>query len=378
MRIQLNVPLLLAGALLSSCQGQKEAKKEVEKPAVPVIELIRQDATLDRDYASRIEAVQNVEVRARVGGYLDKILVDEGHHVHRGQLLFQLNAAEYQVKVSEAQASVQSAQAQAQSVQVEMERVKLLVDKNVISASELKLAQAKMATAQATINQAKAALANARLLVSLTNIHAPFDGVINRLPFKTGSLIEIGALLTTISDLDQMYAYFNVSENEYLANVRKRRDPRKVTMRDVNLVLADGTPYPYKGKVETTESVFEGTDGTIAYRARFPNPKHLLRHGASGNIRLETEVDNAVLVPQKAVFELQDKNYVYVVDGGNKVRTRSFVPQSRIEQFYVVKSGLKAGDRVVYEGIQELRDGMAINPRPMPADRVKALFATAQ
>lgn len=378
MRIQLNVPLLLVGALLTGCESQTETKKVIDKPAVPIIQLMRQDATLDRDYASRIEAVQNVEVRARVGGYLDKILVDEGQAVHRGQPLFQLNAAEYRVKVSEAQASLESARAQAQSAQVEMERVKLLVDKNVISPSELKLSQAKMATAQAAINQSKAALSNAQLLVSLTSIRAPFDGVINRLPFKTGSLIETGALLTTISDLDQMYAYFNVSENEYLANVRKRRDPRHVTVREVNLILADGTPYPYRGKVETTETVFEGNDGTIAYRARFPNPNHLLRHGASGNIRLETEVDNAVLVPQKAVFELQDKNYVYVVDGGNKVRTRSFVPQSRIDQFYVVKSGLHAGDRVVYEGIQQLRDGMAITPRPMPTDSVKALFATAQ
>lgn len=378
MRIQIKIQLFLACVLAAGCQSQKETKQEVEKPAVPVIQLIRQDATLDRDYASRIEAVKNVEVRARVGGYLDKIMIDEGQAVKQGQLLFQINSAEYRVKVSEAQASLESARAQAQSAQVEMERVKLLVDKNVISASELKLAQAKMASAQAAINQAKAALANAQLLVSLTSIRAPFTGVINRLPFKAGSLIETGALLTSISDLSQMYAYFNVSENEYLANVRKRRDPMKVTMREVNLLLADGTSYPYKGKVETTESVFEGTDGTIAYRARFPNPNHLLRHGASGNIRLETEVDNAVLVPQKAVFELQDKNYVYVVDGGNKVRTRSFVPQSRIDQFYVVKSGLHAGDRVVYEGIQELRDGMAITPRPMPTDSVKALFATAQ
>lgn len=378
MRSIKGVALVLAGTLLAGCADKPEAKQAVEKPAVPVIDLVRQDATLDRDYAGHLEAVQNVEVRARVAGYLDKILIDEGQAVRKGQLLFQLNAAEYQVKVAEAQASLESAEAQAQSAQVEMDRVKLLVDKNVISATELKLARAKMATAQAAINQAKAALANARLLVSLTSIRAPFDGVINRLPFKRGSLIEEGALLTTISDLSEMYVYFNVSEREYLANVRKRKDPRRVTERDANLLLADDTPYPHHGRIETTEAVFEGTDGTIAYRARFPNPNHLLRHGATGKIRLETEVDNAVLVPQKAVFELQDKNYVYVVDGGNKVRTRAFEPQSRVDQFYVVKSGLKPGDRVVYEGIQQLRDGMAITPRPIPADSLKVLFAAAQ
>jgi RND family efflux transporter MFP subunit len=368
--------LLLGVTALIGCTTQSETQTAAEKPTLPVLELTRQATSLDRDYAGHLEAIQNVEVRARVGGYLDKILVDEGQAVRKGQLLFQLNPSEYEVKVAEAQAGLESATAQAQSAEVEMDRVKLLVDKNVISGSELKLARAKMATAQATIQQAKAALANARLLVSLTSIRAPFDGVINRLPFKQGSLIEQGALLTSISDLREVYAYFNVSEQEYLAFVRKRRDPTKMTIREVDLVLADDTPYPHRGRIETTETVFEGTDGTIAFRARFPNPGGLLRHGATGKIRLRTEVNDAVLVPQKAVFEVQDKNFVYVVDGGNKVRTRSFVPRSRVDQFYVVKSGLQPGDRVVYEGIQQLRDGMAITPRPLPEDSLKALFAS--
>ncbi|GAB3641987.1 efflux RND transporter periplasmic adaptor subunit [Spirosoma arcticum] len=378
MKIYRNLHVLIAGAWLVGCTAKSETKKEVGKPAVPVIQLTQQDATLDRDYASQIEAVQNVEVRARVAGYLDKMLVDEGQSVRKGQLLFQLNPAEYQVKIAEARASLESATAQEQSAAVEMSRVKLLVDKNVISPSELKLSRAKMATARATIDQAKAALSNARLLVSLTSIRAPFDGVINRLPFKRGSLIEEGTLLTTISDLSRMYAYFNVSEREYLAFIKKRRDPNKTVVREVDLLLADDSHYPQKGKIETTETVFEGTSGTIAFRATFPNPDRLLRHGATGKIRLTTDVDDAILVPQKAVFEVQDKNFVYVVDGGNKVRTCSFVPSSRVDQFYVVKSGLKPGDRVVYEGIQQLRDGMAITPQPLPADQLKALFASAQ
>ncbi|KAB7728161.1 efflux RND transporter periplasmic adaptor subunit [Rudanella paleaurantiibacter] len=368
---------LLLTTILAGCSNQSDTKKEESDPAVPVIQLTQRDATLDNDYAGHLEAVQNVEVRARVSGYLDKILVDEGRPVRKGQLLFQLNPAEYQVKVAEAQASLESAQAQAQSAEVEMGRVKLLVDKNVISPSELKLARAKMETARATIDQAKAALANARLMVSLTSIRAPFDGVINRLPFKQGSLVENGTLLTTISDLSQMYAYFNVSEKEYLAFVKKRQDPGKTTVREVELMLADDTQYPHKGLIETTETVFEGNSGTIAFRARFPNPKQLLRHGATGKVRLTTDVDDALLVPQKAVFEVQDKNFVYVVDGGNKVRTRSFVPRSRVDQFYIVKSGLKPGDRVVYEGIQNLKDGMTIVPRPLNSDSLRALFASA-
>lgn len=372
------IKILLSGLLLSACSGQKETKQAEAAPELPIVQLTRQDATLDHDYAGNLEAVQNVEVRARVGGYLDKILVDEGQSVKQGQLLFQLNPAEYNVKIAEARASIESATAQEQSALVEMDRVKLLVDKNVISASELKLARAKVSSARAAIDQAKASLANAQLLVSLTNIRAPFNGVINRLPFKRGSLVEEGALLTTISDLREMYGYFNVSEKEYLAFIKKRHDPNKTTIREVELVLADDTHYPYKGKIETTETIFEGNSGTIAFRARFPNPKQLLRHGSTGKIRLSNDVDDALLVPQKAVFEVQDKNFVYVVDGGNKVRIRPFVPRSRVEQFYIVQSGLKAGDRVVYEGIQSLKDGMKIVPRPLDADSLKILFASVQ
>ncbi|QMW01545.1 efflux RND transporter periplasmic adaptor subunit [Spirosoma foliorum] len=368
---------LLSTIILASCSAHSEKKQE-SAPTLPVIQLTQQDATLDHDYASNLEAVQNVEVRARVAGYLDKILVDEGKPVHKGQLLFQLNPTEYQVEVDRAQSSLESAMAQAESAEVEMGRVKLLVTKNVISPSELKLAKSKLETARAGINGARSALNKARFHVSLTSIRAPFDGVINRLPFKRGSLIEEGALLTTLSDLREMYAYFNVSEKEYLSFIKKRLDPEKTTVREVDLLLADDSPYPYKGKIETTETVFEGNSGTIAFRATFPNPKRLLRHGATGKIRLETDVDDAILVPQRAVFEVQDKNFVYVVDASNKVRSRSFIPSSRVDQFYIVQSGLKPGDRIVYEGIQSLKDGMRIVPKALPAKRLQALYASAR
>lgn len=371
------IAALSIGFLVMACSGQRDKKTEDAAPVLPVIQLIRQDATIDRDYASNLEAVQNVEVRARLAGYLDKILVDEGQPVHKGQLLFQLNPTESQVEVDRAQASLESAIAEQQSAAVEMERVKLLVDKNVISPSELKLARAKMERARSAFDVAKAALAKARFHLTLTTIRAPFDGVINRIPFKRGSLIDEGTLLTTISDLREMYAYFYVSEREYLTFVKKRRDPDKTTVREVDLLLVDDSPYPYKGKVETTETEFDENSGTIAFRATFPNPKRLLRHGATGKIRLTTEVDDAVLVPQKAVFEVQDKNFVYIVDAGNRVRTRSFVPSSRVDQLYIVQSGLKPGDRIVYEGIQNLKEEMTIVPKPLPAKSLQVLYASA-
>ncbi|WP_077921025.1 efflux RND transporter periplasmic adaptor subunit [Spirosoma sp. 209] len=369
--------LVISLAGCSARSESSETKEAAEKPAFPVIELTNQDATLDHDYASNLEAVQNVEVRARVAGYLDKILVDEGQPVRKGQLMFQLNDAEYRVETARAQASLENATAQAKTAEVEMERVKLLVDKNIISASELKLARAKRESAQASINEAKAALAKARLHVSLAGVRAPFDGVINRIPFKPGSLIEEGALLTTVSDVREIYAYFNVSEKEYLAFVKKRKSPDKTTSKEVDLLLADDSPYSHKGKIETTETIFEGNSGTIAFRARFPNPNRLLRHGATGKVRLSTDVDDALLVPQKAVFEVQDKNFVYVVDANNKVKTRSFIPRSRVDQFYIVQSGLRPGERIVYEGIQNVKDGLTITPQTLPANELRALYASA-
>ena len=378
------IKTLLLLLLLAGCSGKGEttesetAEEQVAEQSFPVIKLSNQNTTLNHDYASNLEALQNVEVRARVAGYLDKILVDEGKAVKKGQLLFRLNDAEYQVGISKARASLESATAEYKSAGVEMGRVKLLVDKNIISASELKLAKAKMEVAKGAIDQAKAALAHARLQVSLTHIRAPFNGIINRIPFKQGSLIEEGALLTTISDISQIYAYFNVSEKEYLVFIKKRRDPEKTITKEVELLLADDSHYPYPGKIETTETIFEGNSGTIAFRARFPNPKRILRHGATGKIRLTNDVSDALLVPQKSVFEVQDKNFVYVVDADNRVKTRSFVPQSRVDQFYIVQSGLKAGDRIVYEGLQSLKDGMKIIPQPMSADSLQALYASAR
>ncbi|WP_020604738.1 efflux RND transporter periplasmic adaptor subunit [Spirosoma spitsbergense] len=378
MNYYLGTSVLLLSFLLTNCTSKSETKKQAANLPFPVIQLSRQSATLDRDYAGNLEAVQNVEVRARVAGYLDKILVDEGKAVHKGQLLFRLNPAEYQVGVDRARASLESATAQSRSAFIEMDRVKLLVDKNIISGSELKLAKAKIEVAKGAIDQAKAALSNARRMVSLTDIRAPFDGVINRIPYKQGSLIEEGSLLTTVTDIRQIYAYFNVSEKEYLAYVKKRLNSEKTIAREVELLLADDTVYPYKGKIETTETIFEGNSGTIAFRARFPNPNQLLRHGATGKVRLSTDVTNAILVPQKSVFDVQDKSFVYIVDAKNKVTTRNFVPQSRVDQFYIVQSGLKSGDRIVYEGVQSIKDGMTIIPKTMPADSLLAMYATAR
>ncbi|WP_138989528.1 efflux RND transporter periplasmic adaptor subunit [Larkinella sp. C7] len=362
---------LSISAFITGCSSQAEEKTEVEKPALPIFEITRQSTTLQREYAGNVEAVRNVEIRARVGGFLDKIHVDEGRQVKKGQLLFQINQAEYQAELAKARANLKSAMAEAKTAEVELGRVKLLVDKKVISASELELSKSKLDAAKAAIEEAQSAQENASLRLAHASIRAPFDGVINRIPSKMGSLIEEGALLTTVSDIREVYAYFHVSEKEYLEYIKKGK--HSSSGQEVTLLLADDTPYKQAGKIETMESVFDDGSGTIAFRARFPNPDKMLKHGATGKIRLKNEVDNAVLVPQKAVFEIQDKNYVYVVDASNKVKMRSFVPQSRVAQFYLVKSGLEPGEKIVYEGIQNIRDGMQIVPQALSPESLLTL-----
>lgn len=369
---------LVVGMVMAGCQKTETKTDQPETLTLPVVKLARQSTTLKKEYVGTLEAVRNVEIRARVSGFLEKIFVDEGQPVRQGQLLFKLNEAEYQAELDKAKANLKSAIATAQTAEVELGRVKLLVEKNVVSPSELELAKAKLDVARAAIDEARSAQANAALRLSQASIKAPFDGVINRIPFKMGSLIDEGTLLTTVSDAREVYAYFDVSEKEYLAYIKKRQKNPNDQARTVEMLLADDSKYPHKGKIETMESIFEGGSGTIAFRARFPNPEKLLRHGSSAKVRLANDVGDALLVPQKAVFEVQDKNYVYVVDSANKVKTRSFVPQGRVDHYYLVKSGLEPGERVVYEGIQNVRDGMEIIPTAISADSLSSSGTLAQ
>ncbi|WP_229366058.1 efflux RND transporter periplasmic adaptor subunit [Fibrisoma montanum] len=358
--------LMVIGGVMGCTSNEDQSKKTEEKLAVPVVRLTRQPTTLQREYVSSLEAIRNVEVRARVSGFLEKIHVDEGQGVRKGQLLFTLNKAEYNAEADRARATLKSAMASEKTAAVEVERVKMLVDKKIISPSELQLAKAKLESARAQIDEARSALAKANLHLAHTNIRAPFDGVINRIPFKMGSLIEEGTLLTMVSDLHEVFAYFDVSEKEYLDFLKKNRNLVGKGGQAVEMVLADASVYPQKGRIETMETIFDEESGTISLRARFPNPQRLLKHGSSGIIRLDNFMSDALLVPQRAVFEIQDKNYVYVVDAANRVKSKSFVPQSRVGKYYIVKSGLQPGERVVYEGIQNVKDGMQIIPRSTP------------
>lgn len=361
---------LIMVAFLSACSTKSESISDSKDSVltIPVALLQPQKTELHREYVGDIHAMRNVEIYARVKGYLEEVYVDEGKEVKNGQVLFRINNEEYSVELAKSKANLQSAIAQAKAAELEVNRVKTMVEKNIISKTELDVAKANYAAMKAKIEEANSAVSNASIQLAHTQIKAPFSGVINRIPYKIGSLINEGTLLTSISDNSDVFVYFNVSENEYLEFVKSRKQSgRKLDL--VELELADGTYFPEKGKIETMEGEFDESTGSIAFRARFTNPGKLLKHGSTGTIRLTNTVDNAILIPQKAAFEIQDKSFVYVVQADNKVKTRSFVPQSRTSDYYVVRSGLVEGEKIVYEGIQSLKDGVSIIPKLVSVEK---------
>jgi membrane fusion protein (multidrug efflux system) len=365
--------LLAVSVGMAGCNADKPTDRpEASEKVLPVTRIAARDTVLLHEYVGDIQAVRNVEIRARVPGFLDKIYVDEGQEVRKGQPLFGLNDEEYRAELAKARANRQSAIAEAKAAELELDRVRLLVDKKVISKTELDVARTKLNAAHARIEEARSAEANAAIRLSYAHVKAPFDGIIDRIPLKTGSLVEEGTLLTSVSDNRAVFTYFNVSEGEYLEYVKARQGHPGRNSREVTLVLADGSTYPHPGKIETMEGEFDASTGSIAFRARFPNPDKLLKHGATGTVRLANRIDDALIVPQKAVFEIQDKNYVYVVDDNNRVTMKNFVPKARFSHFYIVESGLKPGERIVYEGIQNVKDGLQIVPHTVTLDSLLA------
>ncbi|WP_119792428.1 efflux RND transporter periplasmic adaptor subunit [Flavobacterium anhuiense] len=328
---------LMALVCLTSCTSKKEEKEEVEK--FTVTNPVRIDTSFTKEYVSQIKSVRNIELRAQEKGFLQNIYVDEGQFVKKGQLLFKIMPNMYQAELLKAQSEQKSAE-------IELQNAKLLADKNIVSKNELSVAQAKLQSAKAEVSLAK-------LHLSFTEIRAPFDGTIDRIPLKLGSLIDEGELLTSLSDNSQMFAYFNVSEPEYISyetNIKDRADNK------VNLVLANGDIFKEKGNVEVIESEFNNETGNIAFRARFPNSGKLLRNGETGQVQMNVPLKNAVVIPQKATYEIQDKKYVFVVGKDNKVSSREITITGEIPDLYVIKSGITENDKILLEGVQKVKE----------------------
>lgn len=348
--------LLLMGVCASLSYTACKSKHEEKGPETKylVTSPIKMDTSITQDYVCQIHSISHIELRAQEKGYLEKIFVDEGQHVKQGQLLFQIMPNLYQAEMQKAQAEVKVAE-------IEYKNTKSLADRNVVSANELALADAKL-------DKAKAELALARVHLQFTEIRAPFDGIIDRFRMRLGSLVGEGELLTTLSDNSKMWVYFNVPEAEYLDFSSKAKNEQPT----VSLVMANNQLFPYKGVVETIEADFDNETGNIPFRATFPNPEKLLRHGETGNIKMVKAIKDAVIIPQKATFEILDKKYVFVVGADNKVKSREITIGADMEDLFVVTAGLKEDEKILLEGLRKVRDNDKISYKFEEPKRVMA------
>lgn len=327
----------------SACGGENEEVAEEGAKFIVTSPVIK-DTLITREFVCQIHSISHIEIRAQERGFLEKIFVDEGQFVHKGDLLFQIMPKLYE-------AEMQKAQAEADYAEIEYLNTKLLADSNVVSANQLALAKAKY-------DKAKAELSLAAVHLGFTELRAPFNGIIDKFQARLGSLIDEGDLITTLSDNSQMWVYFNVPEAEYLDLKMKATSD---SLMAVKLMMANKRLFDYTGVVETIEADFNNETGNIAFRATFPNPKGLLRHGETGNILMESPLKNAMLIPQKATFEILDKNYVFVMDENNILHTRQITVGGEIPHLYIIIGGLEPGDKILLEGLRKVKDGDKID-----------------
>src|SRR5690606_23670129 len=296
-----------------------DQKEEIKN--IPVTPLIVMDTTVYQEYIADIQAFKNVEVRSKLNGFLDKIYVDEGAWVKKGQVMFKYNNEEYRAGLAKAKAQYDNSIAEDQKIKLEMERTQKLVDKNIVSPSEYNLLKIQLKAANSKIEEARALVNQAQTKLDYTVIHAPFDGRIDRILLKEGSLLTEGSLITTISDLSQVNVYFDISEREYLTMMQDKLNG-KDTKKTVKLILANGALYPHEGVAHIVESEFEANTGSISLRVQFPNAEHILKHGATGKIAVPMETGQHTFVHQKSVFEIQDKTYVYTMQPDSTIKMK--------------------------------------------------------
>lgn len=323
----------------TSCTSTKGEEIKEEKIQFLVTSPVKMDTSIIKDYVCQIHSIRHIELRAQEKGYLQKVFVDEGQFVRKGQLLFQIMPNLYEAELQKAQAEVNFAR-------IEYLNTKSLADSNIVAPNELAMAQAKF-------DKAKAELALAKVHLDFTEIRAPFDGIIDRFHVRLGSLVDEGELLSNLSDNSKMWVYYNVPEAEYLDYKTK---VKKDNSMNVNLLMANHELFEYPGIVETIEADFNNETGNIAFRATFPNPKGLLRHGETGNIKMVVPVENALIIPQKATFEILEKKYVYVVDAKNIVHSREITISAEMEDIYAVNEGLAENEKILLEGLRKVRD----------------------
>jgi len=359
----------LAIAALGSCSKQQDAAMQAPAPALQVVTIEPATSQLFKSYPAILKGKTDIEIRPQVSGFITKVHVDEGQRVHKGQALFTIDQVQFQAAVDQAEAQVASARTAVANAQITADNNKALFDRNIISENAWQTADNQLRQAKAQLNQALASLTSAKKNLSYTVVTAPSDGVVGSIPSREGSLASPSSMtpLTTISDNSEMYAYFSLNEKDILdmtdGGATSVNEALKM-IPAVTLVLADGKQYPFEGKVATISGVIDNSTGSASARALFNNPSGMLRSGNTGQVNIPVTTENAIVIPQKATFEVQNLKYVFTLNDSNKtVNTPIEVLSLNDGKNYVVTSGLKPGDRVVTEGIgTTVRAGMEVNP----------------
>ena len=351
--------------LLSSCGkkgfdmgGAPECAVQTLQPAT---------VNLTSSYPATIKGKQDVEIRPQVSGFITKVCVDEGSMGRKGQVLFIIDPTQYEAAARSAKAAVATAEAAVSTQQITVDNKRALNKKNIISDYDLAMAENSLASAKAQLASAKAQLISAEQNLGFTNVKSPSDGIVNDIPYRLGSLVSpsITTPLTIVSDITEMYVYASLTEKELLELVRKdgSQSAAVETYPEVQLQLSDGSTYDQKGKIETISGVINANTGAVSIRATFPNSNHLLRSGGMGNLIIPYHMENALVVPQKATTEIQDKKFVFLQQPDNTVKMNEItILNIDNGQEYVVTSGLKQGDLIVIENVGTLKDGQTIKP----------------
>lgn len=372
--------LLLVGLASCGSRNQQGATPgAMPPPALPVMTVTDMNANTFQDFTASVEGSKDIEIRPQISGILTHIYVDEGAYVHKGQTLFRIDSKPYSEQQNSAHANVLAAKAALENAKINVDKLKPLVANNVISEVQMKTAKAAYDQAKAAVAQARANESSASINVGYTTIQAPANGYIGRIPYKTGSLVGSTSpdALTVLSQTKDMYVYFSMSETDFLRFMNKYSGAtvqEKIKhMPPVQLILADERFYPAKGKIEVVEGQFDKSLGAISFRATFPNEHGLLRSGNTGKIRIPNINQNALVIPQTATFEMQDKVFVYTVGDSNKIVTKPITIADRTMNYYIVSDGLKSGDKVVLASQSTLltgglKDGMPIQPQPVSTD----------
>ena len=354
-------------ALLSSCGGGGNAQMGGgNAPKITVMTVNTTTSHLTNSYPATIRGKQDVDIRPMVSGFITRLHVDEGSVVKRGQVLFTIDQTQYQAAVNQAKAAVESAKATVATQQLTVDNRRRLNEKNITSDYDLQMQENQLASAKAALAQAEAGLTNAMKNLQYTTVTSPTDGIVGQIPYRLGSLVSPSSAqpLTTVSDLSNMYAYFSMTERELLQMTESHgADDILKGFPQVHLQLIDGSMYDQPGRVETISGDIDLTPGSVNLRALFPNPNKVLRRGSTVNVVFPNDLENIILVPQSATFEVQDKHFVYVLQPDNTVKTTEITVHPVTDgKNFVVVGGLNAGDKIATEGVQSLRDGATIQP----------------